>query len=166
MAVRDHCYRLFAVGLMAVVLTACNSIGGFAGAAAGVATGAVSANPAVGYAVGIGVQAGTDAATKYLFRNMQQAEQDALASVIGQLQEGETSSWQNDSRLSFSRGRGKVTVTRVVQSSLTVCKEAIFSLDDTDKMKREWFTVSACQQGEKWKWAVAEPAVDRWGSLQ
>ena len=150
----------------AFALTACNTIGGFTGAAAGVATGAVTANPAVGYAVGIGVQTATDAGTKYLFRTMQQNEQDAIASVIGELQEGETRSWQNDSKLAFSRGRGKVTVTRVVQSSLAVCKEAVFSLDDTDKMQRAWFTGSACQQAGQWKWAVAEPAVERWGSLQ
>ena len=30
---------------------------------------------------------------------------------------------------------------------------------------RQWFVTSACRQTEGWKWAAAEPATERWGSL-
>ncbi|HZN23991.1 MAG TPA: hypothetical protein VFB75_07175 [Burkholderiales bacterium] len=29
-----------------------------------------------------------------------------------------------------------------------------------------WFTTIGCREGATWKWAAAEPAVDRWGNLQ
>jgi hypothetical protein len=30
----------------------------------------------------------------------------------------------------------------------------------------EWYAARVCQQGVRWKWADAEPAVARWGNLQ
>ena len=32
--------------------------------------------------------------------------------------------------------------------------------------RHRWFVASACRQAGGWKWAAAEPATERWGSLQ
>jgi len=35
-----------------------------------------------------------------------------------------------------------------------------------EAVRRQWLLTTACRQGEAWKWAAAEPATERWGSLQ
>jgi hypothetical protein len=157
-----------AVLLAALAVTGCNSIGGFAGAAAGVASGAVTSNPAVGYAVGIGVQAATDATTKYIFRNWQKGEQDEIAAVVGNLDVGHVSRWAIVHQISYANEHGEVRVVRVIDTPLALCKEVIMSVDsgEGDKLTRAWYTGSACRSNDIWRWAVAEPAVERWGSLQ
>lgn len=154
--------------LMALAVSGCNSIGGFAGAAAGVATGAVTSNPAVGYAVGIGVQAVTDATTKYIFRNWQKGEQDEIAAVVGNLDVGYSSRWNIVHTIPYANEHGEVHVVRTIDTPLALCKEVIMSVDsgEGDKLKRAWYTGSACRSNDVWRWAVAEPAVERWGSLQ
>jgi hypothetical protein len=32
--------------------------------------------------------------------------------------------------------------------------------------RRAFYTASVCRDGPTWKWATAEPATERWGSLQ
>lgn len=156
--------------LLAAVMTlsGCNSIGGFAGAAAGVASGAVTSNPAVGYAIGIGVQAATDATAKYVFRNWQKAEQDEIAAIVGQLDVGQARNWAIVHQISYGNEHGEVRVTRLIDTPLAVCKEVLLSVDTGAgaALKRAWYTASACRSDDIWKWAVAEPAVERWGSLQ
>jgi hypothetical protein len=154
--------------MTAVALSGCNSIGGFAGAAAGVASGAVTSNPAVGYAIGIGVQAATDAATKYVFRNWQKAEQDEIAAVVGNLEVGQSRRWAIVHPISYGNEQGEVRVTRLIDTPLALCKEVMLSVDTGEgaQLKRAWYTASACRSDDVWKWAVAEPAVERWGSLQ
>jgi hypothetical protein len=63
---------------------------------------------------------------------------------------------------------GEVRVLRVIETPLTLCKEIAFSVIDREAAnpKHTWFTASACREGDRWKWAAAEPAVERWGSLQ
>jgi hypothetical protein len=34
-----------------------------------------------------------------------------------------------------------------------------------DDAARAWFSANICRQDQRWKWAIAEPAVERWGSL-
>ena len=152
----------------AVVLSGCNSIGGFAGAAAGVASGAVSSNPAVGYAVGIGVQAATDATTKYIYRSWQKAEQNEIAAIVGQLNVGQSRRWAYVNPIGYGNEQGEVRVTRLIDTPLAQCKEMMLSVDTGEgaQLKRAWYTGSACVSDDVWKWAVAEPAVERWGSLQ
>ncbi|SFB80536.1 hypothetical protein [Collimonas sp. OK412] len=153
---------------IAVALSGCNSIGGFAGAAAGVASGAVTSNPAVGYAIGIGVQAATDATTKYVFRNWQKAEQDEIAAIVGQLDVGQARKWAIVHQIAYGNEHGEVRVTRLIDTPLALCKEVLLSVDSGTgvELKRAWYTASACRSDDVWKWAVAEPAVERWGSLQ
>ncbi len=154
--------------LLAVVLTGCNSVGGFAGAAAGIASGAATTNPAVGYGVSIGVAVVVDATTKYVLRIWHQAEQDQIAAQIGRMKPGDIEAWKIQHPVPYENEHGEIEVVRILASPLALCKEALFSVVDGegDKQTRQWFVVTACRQGKTWKWAVAEPAVGRWGSLQ
>jgi hypothetical protein len=152
----------------AAILSGCSSIGGFAGAAAGIASGAVTSNPAVGYAIGVGVQSATDATIKYVFRNWQKAEQDEIAAVIGNLEVGQSRRWEIVHLISYSNEHGEAYVTGLIDTPLALCKEVMLSVDTGEgvQFKRAWYTGSACRRNDAWKWAVAEPAVERWGSLQ
>lgn len=156
------------IALLGGMQAGCSGIGGYAGAAAGIASSAVTANPAVGYGIGIGVKAGTDAALKRFFRNWQQAEQDEIATLIGRLAEGDSHPWSIRHPLPYGNEQGELRVTRVIKTPLVVCKEALFSVVEGEGEKRvdAWYTVTACPQTSQWKWAVAEPAVSRWGFLQ
>ena len=64
---------------------------------------------------------------------------------------------------------GDLVVTRLVGAADFNCKEIVFSVDTVDKKKalnRAFYTATVCQDGTVWKWASAEPATARWGSLQ
>jgi hypothetical protein len=37
---------------------------------------------------------------------------------------------------------------------------------DKKVLNRAFYTATVCLDGAKWKWASAEPATARWGSLQ
>ncbi|WP_245965015.1 hypothetical protein [Trinickia dinghuensis] len=149
-------------------LSGCASIGAASGAVAGVATGAVTANPAVGIGVGIAVQAATDEAVNRYMKSMHQDQQDAIAALVGGMPVGASQPWRVKHKLPIENGHGEVRVTRTFDTALANCKEFAFSVVDGDKphAKVDWFTASACQQGAAWKWASAEPAVERWGTLQ
>ncbi|MGN6666978.1 MAG: hypothetical protein ACTHKH_08435 [Trinickia sp.] len=149
-------------------MSGCAWIGAASGAAAGVATGTFTANPAIGIGVGIAVQSATDAAVKRYFKAIHRDEQDAIATLVGDMSVGESKPWRIEHTLPIDNGHGEVRVTRAFDTALATCKEFAFSLVDGDKpdAKVDWFTASACRQGTVWKWASAEPAVERWGTLQ
>ena len=44
----------------------------------------------------------------------------------------------------------------------------MFSVDQGTgaSLHRGFFTATVCLDGTQWKWALAEPAVERWGALQ
>jgi hypothetical protein len=159
---------LAGAGLCAA-LTGCSSMGEFSGAAAGVATGIVTANPAVGIGVGIAVQAAADEAIKRYMKGLHRDQQDALARLAGGMQPGQTKAWRVEHDVPLDSGQGQVRVTREFDTALAPCKEFVFSLagegggPDAQDM---WFVASACKDAQGWKWASAEPAVARWGSLQ
>lgn len=168
-APQPHGWRvLCALALCTGALAGCNTIGGLAGAAAGIATGSFTANPAVALGVGIGVQVATDEASRYVARTWHAGEQDAIASVAGSLDEGGTAPWAIKHAVPIGNAHGDVRIVRVISTPLTVCKEALFSVVEgkADKRSTTWFTTQVCQQGQQWRWAAAEPAVDRWGTLQ
>ncbi|MEI2769713.1 MAG: hypothetical protein V9G98_02895 [Candidatus Competibacter sp.] len=159
---------LLIASLLAVGLVGCNTVGGFAGAAAGIASGTATTNPAVGYGVSVGVAVAVDATSKYIFRTWHQAEQDQIAAQIGRLKPGVIERWKIQHPVPYENEHGEVEMVRVLSSPLALCKEALFSVvsDEGGKRTRQWFVVTACRQDNAWKWAVAEPAVARWGSLQ
>jgi len=169
---RARLTRLIATGAVAIyaclALNGCASVGAAAGAVAGAATGLVSANPAVGIGVGIAVQGATDEAVKRYTRSMHTDQQDAISNLAGQMEVGETRPWRVKHRIPLENGHGEVRVTRAFATPLANCKEFVFSVADgqAPSAPRHWYTASACQQDSQWKWASAEPAVERWGALQ
>ncbi|WP_244220885.1 hypothetical protein [Paraburkholderia aromaticivorans] len=164
--------RLVLAGALCVgasVLTSgCSSVGAASGAAAGVASGLVTSNPAVGIGVGIAVQAATDEAVGRYMRAMHTDQQNLIAALAGAMPVGETRPWAVKHTLPIENGHGQVRVTRAFGSALALCKEFVFSVQDGDSPNahEDWYTASACQQDKGWKWASAEPAVARWGTLQ
>ena len=137
-------------------------------AGAGVA-GAVSKNATVGAAIGLGVAAGANAGLLYVERRVHSITQDDIAAVAGALPEGGVAAWSATHAFPIERDQhGKVAVTRVIDGPDFACKEIIFSVDEasgTDE-HRSFFTTYICRDGDKWRWATAEPATARWGALQ
>jgi hypothetical protein len=154
--------------LIPIALCGCRFAGDLVAAAAGGASAAATANPAVGIAVGVGVQAGIEATVSYVARKRQEAEQDAIAAQVATMQIGERRSWKIEHDIPIGNEHGEVEVTRAIPNPLTPYKELMFSVDEGSgpKMTRAWYTTQACRSGQTWKWAPAEPAVERWGSLQ
>jgi hypothetical protein len=164
--------RLFvamaALAASALTLSGCQSIGAASGAVAGVATGAVSSNPAVGIGVGIAVQAATDEAVARTMKRLHKDQQDAIALLVGTTPVDGTQIWRVKHWLPVENGHGRIRVTRAFSSALALCKEFVFSVADGDKpgAHEDWYTATACEAPPGWKWASAEPAVNRWGNLQ
>ena len=69
---------------------------------------------------------------------------------------------------------GQVVVTRDIGNAAFTCREIVFSVDTTadSQPRRAFYTAMVCRDGAcwkdgaRWKWASAEPATERWGSLQ
>ena len=161
-------FRASAAALLLIPLAGCNFTGSLIGAAAGGASGAATANPAVGVAVGVAVNASVDAVFAYIGRKMQQSEQDALATEVGTMQVGERRPWKVSHFIPFDNEHGEVAVTRDIVTPLATCRELVFSVQSgkgTD-IKSDWYSTQACRDGDQWKWALAEPATERWEPLQ
>jgi hypothetical protein len=169
-AMRASLGLILAAGIAAscASLSGCSSIGAAAGAVAGISTGAVTSNPAVGVGVGIAVQAATDEAVNRVMKSLHGEQQAAIATTAGSLDIGQTRAWRVEHMLPVETGHGDVRVLREFNSALATCREFAFSVVDGDKpgAHADWFLASACKDQGGWKWASAEPAVERWGSLQ
>jgi hypothetical protein len=166
--------RLARRALMAtavLALSACSTVGGLAGTVAGIATGSFTSNPAIGVAVSVSVKAATDAGIKNLLRSLQKDEQDAIAILAGNMQEGEVRPWQVRHKIPYGNNQGSMQVTRSIVTPLARCKEVMFTVEESsasttsEDIQRAWFTAQVCLQENGWKWANAEPAVERWGAL-
>ncbi len=170
-----RCWRIGGLAILLLVAAcsennvAVTSAGPASGAAVGLGLGAVTANPLIGYAAGIGTQAAVTALQKYLSRKLHQGEQDNIARVVAGLGVGQTAPWRIHYEIPIGNEHGDVTVTRVMSSPLTTCKEVVFTIITTTRpgAVRPVYVTSACRQDDGvWKWAEAEPAVERWGFLQ
>ena len=164
--------RLRAAALLPLLLlpvSACSTVSAIVGTAAGAATGTVTTNPLIGYGVAVGVNAGLDELQKYIARTRQNAEQDQIAMAVGQMQPGEARDWKivHDIPM-FDDEHGTVQVVRLIDTPLTQCKEVLFTVDEGGgpRLRRTLYTTDACRNTRGWKWAEAEPAVERWGYLQ
>jgi hypothetical protein len=151
--------------LLLLLLGGCSSIGQITGIIVGGATGGATGNPAVGFAVGVGTAALTDYATKHITKSWHQGEQDAIAATAGPLAIGTQTPWRVIHSLPIGNEHGELAVVRQIDNPLAPCKQVVFSVVDDDDPPA-WYSVDICQQGERWKWASAEPAVERWGYLQ
>jgi hypothetical protein len=158
--------RAVAIPLLLITLGGCRFGGDLVAAAAGGASGAATANPVVGIAVGVAVSSGIDATFAYAGRKWHQSEQDALATEVASMRAGEQRSWAVHHFIPIGNEHGTVAVTRDIVTPLTSCKELVFSVESGRGVPEGWYTTQVCQDGARWKWALAEPAAERWDVLQ
>ena len=174
--VTRHTARALWLGLAGWMLSGCSSmLTEGSSAAAGIAGVAIADqitdNAAVATGIGLGVQAATRAGVQYLQRNTRAEEQDAIALAASTLQVGDVAEWQVSHNIPIEEDAyGQVTVSRLMGGVGLQCKEVVFSVvsvEADDPERAQAFYVSTiCQDGEVWRWANAEPATSRWGSLQ
>ncbi len=151
------------LAVAAVLLGGCKDFGTIASVASGSATG----NPGIGIAVGIGVSAGGNFLSDYIARVRAGAELDVIAETTGALPVGGEAAWAIHHTIPIDNEHGELRVIDAINTSLALCKEVVFSVDDGGAgAPRNWYTVDVCRDPKRWKWATAEPAVERWGSLQ
>jgi len=150
--------------LLGPLLGGCSSIGTAAGAVAGLASGAGTANPVVGTAVGLGTKAAVDELVIYVGRVRQNAEQDAIAEAAGSLPVGGTATWEIRHTIPIGDEHGTLRVVRLIANPLAPCQEIVFTV--IAGQGRSHYVTTECRDGTKWRWALAEPAVARWGFLQ
>jgi hypothetical protein len=148
-------------------LAGCSSVGGFAGAAAAFATSVATANPIIGISVGIGVKAAADEGIKYVSRRKQHEIQSSVALAAADVAPGQSARYEHPHLVGSGVDRGEVRVVRVIETPLATCKEILFSVEHGGENPRvDWFSTSACRNGDAWQWAGVEPAIERWGNLQ
>jgi hypothetical protein len=120
-------------------------------------------------AIGLGVAAGANAGLQYAERRVHRFEQDQIAAAAGPLQPGMVGHWAVSHDVPIEDDEhGALVVTRTVGSDAFACKEIVFSVDTVEDHAphRAFYTAMVCRDGAQWKWASAEPATERWGSLQ
>lgn len=152
------------------------SAGAGAGVAAASVSNALTKNGAITAGIGLGTQAAAITGVQYLEKRVHAAEQNAIASAAGPLDVGEVGTWRIVHQIPIEDDEhGELTVTRTINVDLPsgggdgfLCKDIIFSVDTTHKKQllRNFYTADVCLDGAAWKWATAEPATERWGSLQ
>ena len=153
-------------GCQAVLTETTATLAGITGAS--ISSG-VGADPAVTTGIGLGVQAVGRAGLQYAQRLTHRAEQDRIAAVAGPLPVGGVASWATNHTVPVEANeRGQVAVSRVISTGELECKEIVFSVDTGggERLRRAFYLAAVCRDGETWKWASAEPATERWGSLQ
>ena len=137
-------------------------------AAAGVAS-SVTRSATAATAIGLGVAAGANAGLQYEERVVHRAEQDRIAAIAGMLDAGGVAPWSviHDVPIEDDE-HGQVAVIRAIATPAITCKAIVFSVDTVEdrQPRRAFYTAAVCQDGARWKWASAEPATERWGSLQ
>ncbi|HEY3917265.1 MAG TPA: hypothetical protein VGL83_05710 [Stellaceae bacterium] len=116
----------------------------------------------IGTAAGIGAGIGIDAGIKYVERRIHRNAQDAVAVAAGPLKVGQSVRWHIDHWLPLTEKHGTVEVARSFGSAIP-CKDVVFTVDDDDNL----YVTTVCEDKRgTWRWALAEPTTDRWGSLQ
>jgi len=158
---------LFGLAGCGSLLTATTAdVAGIAGA--GIA-GAVTKSPAAAAAIGLGIAAGANAGLQYLERDVHSAEQDRIAMAAGAIGPGVVGHWSVTHTIPIEDDEhGDVIVVRSFGATDFQCKEIVFSVDTVEDKApaRAFYTATVCRDGSVWKWASAEPATERWGSLQ
>ena len=157
-------------------LTGCNALyseGATAGAgiAGAAVANSVTSNAAVATGIGLGAVAAAKAGVQYTQRVIHTNTQDEIASAAGPLAVGAVAPWKVVHSVPIEDDeKGRVTVSRTISSGVLDCKEIVFSVDRDATKDRPadsaFYVASVCRDGNKWKWASAEPATPRWGSLQ
>jgi hypothetical protein len=158
-----------------LVLSGCGSLltegtadlAGIAGA--GAAT-SVTRSAAAAAAIGLGVQSLASEGLKYAERSVHGDEQNAIAAAAGPLEPGAVRPWSVVHRVPIEGDEaGQVSVSRSFGAGSVQCKEVVFSVEQTKRdvvTGRAFYLTTICRHGDQWRWAAAEPATERWGSLQ
>lgn len=137
-------------------------------AGAGIA-GAVTKDATVGAAIGLGVAAGANAGLLFVERSVHNRTQDSIAEAAGKLDAGAVGPWSVEHTIPIELSQhGEVAVGREIDGPDFACKEIVFSVDSGSgpALKRSFYTAYVCRDGDVWRWATAEPATSRWGTLQ
>lgn len=158
----------------AVALSGCGSVltastGDIAGIAGAGVAGAVTKSPTAAAGIGLGIASAANAGLQYAERKVHGLEQDQIALAAGGLEPGAVGHWSVSHTVPIEDDEhGDVAVTRVVGAADFTCKEIVFSVDTIEKKaaRRAFYVATVCRDGDTWKWASAEPATARWGSLQ
>jgi hypothetical protein len=141
-----------------------------AGIASGALANAVTDNAGVATGIGIGVQAAVRSGVQYYQRKVHGEAQAQIAQVAGPLKVGQVKPWKTTLSLPLeSEESGRVVVSRVISSGELDCKEIVVSVEQSGTgalPASEFYVASICRNGSRWTWAQAEPATERWGSLQ
>jgi hypothetical protein len=137
-------------------------------ASAGIAS-AVTKSPAVATGIGLGIGAAANAGLQYGERRVHRTEQDKIAAAAGPLAPGQVARWRVVHAIPIEPDEhGEVTVTGQTGGTGVQCKGIVFSVahQEDGRPDAAFYTASICGAGGVWRWASAEPATDRWGSLQ
>ncbi len=143
-----------------------SEVAGIAGA--GIAS-SLTRSATTATAIGLGVAAGANAGLQYEERVVHGAEQDRIAAAAGALRPGTAGPWSVSHDVSVEADEhGQVAVVRDLGAPPIDCKEIVFSVETVagHTPRSDFYTATVCQDGAHWKWASAEPATARWGSLQ
>nr|WP_314625650.1 hypothetical protein [uncultured Noviherbaspirillum sp.] len=171
-ATRTVFAAITAAGLLSV--TGCSSFlqqgtGAVAGVGGAAIAASVTSDAAVATGIGVGVQSLAQAGVQRWQRVVHTAEQDRIAAIAGTLAPGQVAAWDIVHPIPIEpSSRGEVTVSRVVGATALDCREIVFSVEQPPKAQsaRAFYVAMICRDGPRWKWATAEPATERWGSLQ
>ncbi len=149
----------------ALLLGGCSVVPQITGVVVGAASGGATANPAIGFGVGVATVAATDYAMKRVTKSWHTGEQDAIAAAAANVEPGRSVPWRVEHSVPVGNEHGDLQVVRRIDNPLAPCKQVVFSVAEKDTPPA-WYSADICQQGQGWKWASAEPAVERWGFLQ
>jgi hypothetical protein len=151
-----------------VLLGGCTSVSEISATVAGGVTGAATGSPAVGFLVGVATDVAANYVVRYYGRLTAGAEQDAIAQLAGEVPVGDAASWRINHTIPIGDQHGELRVVDVIDSRLATCRDVVFSVDTGKgaRLKQAWYTTTICRDTKGWKWAMAEPAVPRWGYLQ
>jgi hypothetical protein len=171
-ATRTVFAAMTAVGLFSVA--GCSSFlqqgtGAVAGVGGAAIAAGVTSDAAVATGIGVGVQSLAQAGVQRWQRVVHTAEQDRIAAIAGTLAPGQVAAWDIVHPIPIEpSSRGEVTVSRVVGATALDCREIVFSVEQPPKAQsaKAFYVAMICRDGPQWKWASAEPATERWGSLQ
>ncbi|MFT4068981.1 hypothetical protein [Paraburkholderia sp.] len=157
-------------------LSGCSSVyteGAVAGAgiAGAAVANKVTSNAAVATGIGLGAVAAARAGVQYSERVVHRNTQNSIAQAAGPLDIGAVAPWSITHSFPIEDDEhGRVTVSRLISTGALDCKEIVFSVDQNatknTPASSAFFIASICRDGQNWRWASAEPATERWGSLQ
>ena len=68
--------------------------------------------------------------------------------------------------LPFGDAHGTLRVAGMIPNPLADCREIVFTVVSGRRQSDYVTTECAAKGSDRWSWAQAEPATDRWGFLQ